>query len=60
MAQTGLEVKNHIIMSDGSSRFNLFTVPSVNVLGYRSLGLENIDILPVHKGSRPFRFDLIF
>lgn len=27
-------------MSDGSSRFNLFTVPSVNVLGYRSLGLE--------------------
>lgn len=47
-------------MSDGSSRFNLFTVPSVNVLGYRSLGLENIDILPVHKGSRPFRFDLIF
>ena len=60
LAQTGLEVKNHIIMSDGSSRFNLFTVPSVNVLGYRSLGLENIDILPAHKGSRPFRFDLIF
>ena len=60
LAQTGLEVKNHVIMSDGGSWFNLFTVPSINVLGYRNLGLKNIDILPAHKGSHPFRFDLIF
>ena len=60
LARTGLEVKNHVIMSDGSHWFNLFSVPSINVLGYRNLGLENIDILSPHKGSYPFRFDLNF
>ncbi len=60
LAKTELEVKNHIILSNGGSWFNLFSVPRINVLGYRNLGLENIDILSAHKGSHPFRFDLNF
>lgn len=60
LAKTDLEIKNRIIMTDGNSWFNPFIVPSINVLGYRNLGLKNIDILSDHKGSHPLRFDLNF
>lgn len=60
LAKTDLEVKNRIIMTDGKSWFDLFSIPSINLLGYRNLGLKNVDILSAHKGSHPLRFDLNF
>lgn len=59
--KTELEVKNHIIMSDGSSLFDIFTVPSINVLAYRNVGLQNIKFLPRKKTSNhPLLFELNF
>lgn len=59
--KTELEVKNHIIMSDGSSLFDLFTIPSINVLAYRNVGLQDIKFLPRKKASNhPLLFELSF
>lgn len=59
--KTELEVKNHIIMSDGSSWFDIFTVPTINVLAYRNVGLEEIKLLPPKKNSKhPLLFELSF
>ena len=59
--KTELEVKNHIIMSDGGSKFNIFTIPSINVLAYRNVGLEDLTFLPPKKNSKhPLLFELSF
>lgn len=60
LAKTNLEVKNRIIMTDGKSWFDLFSVPTINLLGYRNLGLKDVDILSAHKGSHPIKFELNF
>lgn len=44
--KTGLEVKNHIIMSNGSVWFNPFSVPSLNVLAYKKFGVNQVSFLP--------------
>lgn len=44
--KTGLEVKNHIIMSNGSVWFNPFSVPSLNVLAYKKFGVNSVRFLP--------------
>lgn len=59
MINTGLEVKNRVILSDGRQWFNPFTIPSINVLGYKALGLKHfvrLDQSP--SGSYPFLFSL--
>lgn len=43
--RTGLEVKNHVILSDGSNRFNPFGVPSLNVLAYKNFGVKEVRFL---------------
>ncbi len=60
LAKTDLEVKNRIIMTDGKSWFNPFYIPTINLLGYRNLGLKDVDILSAHKGSYPIKFELNF
>ncbi len=43
--KTGLEVKNHIILSNGNVKFNPFSVPSFNVLAYKNFGVSNVCFL---------------
>lgn len=57
MVQTGLEVKNRVILSNGRRWFNLFALPTINVLGYKALGLESVKRLEQSpNGSYPFLF----
>lgn len=58
--RTGLEVKNRVLMTDGRRRLNFFTVPAINVLAYRDVGLGKVEVLPEIRGSRPFFFELNF
>ena len=59
MINTGLEVKNRVILSDGSQWFNPFTIPSINILGYKALGLKHFERLEQSpSGSYPFLFSL--
>ena len=44
--KTGLEVKNHIILSNGKYRFNPFSIPSFNLLAYKNFGVNNLRFLP--------------
>ena len=60
LIDTGLEVKNRIILSDGQRTFDLFKAPQINVLGYKTLGLKDVEILGTPKeGRRRFLFRLI-
>lgn len=43
---TSLEVKNKIILSDMIVKYNPFVVPSINILGYKYMGVEDINFLP--------------
>lgn len=60
LTDTGLEVKNRIILSDGKYLFNPFARPTINVLGYKALGLERIKFLN-KSGNRhyPLLFRLV-
>ena len=59
--KTGLEVKNRIIMSDGSVWFNPFSVPSLNVLAYKKFGVKNVSFLPKEKNNyHPLLIELSF
>ena len=49
--KTGLEVKNRIIMSDGSVLFNPLSVPSLNILAYKKFGVKDVSFLP-KEGNR--------
>ena len=49
LIKSGLRVKNKIIHSDGISSFNLFNLPSINVLGYDNLGLNAVVFAPKSK-----------
>lgn len=59
--ETNLEVKNRIIFSVGKIRFNPFITPSINVLGYKNMGLNKIRFLP-KSGSKkhPITFKISF
>ena len=57
--KTDLEVKNRIILSDGTAYFNPLSSPSLNLLGYKALGVKNIDFLPKEDNSGyPILFEL--
>lgn len=59
--KTGLEVKNHVILSNGKYRFNLFSVPSFNLLAYKNFGVSNVRFLPKNGNKRyPLLFELTF
>ncbi len=42
LQDTALEVKNRILLSDGESLFSPFSIPSVNILAYKNIGIRNI------------------
>lgn len=57
--ETGLEVKNRIIMSDGRRLFDPLAVPCLNVLGYKAMGVRRIEFLERQKnGWYPVLFKL--
>lgn len=61
LVKTGLEVKNHVILSDGSDWFNPFSVPSLNILAYKNFGVERLDFLPLKKNPKhPLLIELTF
>lgn len=61
LADTELEVKNRIILSDGRHLFNPLQIPEINVLGYKALGLADIDFLSeADSGGYPILFKLRF
>ena len=45
LRQSGMEVKNRVILSDGKSFFNPLVKPSIYLLGYKTLGVEQISFL---------------
>ena len=53
LKKTALEVKNHIILSDGRYRINPFAVPTFYILGYRNVGVSDITFLP-RKNAKTF------
>lgn len=58
---TGLEVKNRIILTDGKFRFNPFTFPTINVIGYKNLGLDKISFLAKNSNEKhPILFRISF
>lgn len=58
LSDTDLEVKNGVILSDGNSRFDIFTQPSINVLGYKTLGLSEVKFLD--KSAKNAHYPLLF
>lgn len=59
MRSTGLEVKNKVILSNGTQKFNILALPTINVLGYKALGVDEIAHLEKSpSGSYPFLFSL--
>lgn len=46
MIETGLQVKNYMVYSDGEKSFSFFNVPTVNVLGFDNIGIRSFDFLP--------------
>lgn len=59
LTDTELEVKNRIILSDGRHLFNPLQIPELNVLGYKALGLVDIDFLSEQEsGGYPILFKL--
>lgn len=61
LASTNLEVKNRVIMTNGKLRFNPFVIPTINIVGYKKLGLEKITFLPKFKSKKhPILFEVSF
>lgn len=59
LSQSGMEVKNRVILSDGKSFFNPLVKPSIYLLGYKTLGIEQISFLDRGDGkSYPILFKL--
>ena len=55
LRESGLEIKNRVILSNGTEKINIFRRPTLNVLGYKTLGLNEIKIL-----SEPTTGDYLF
>lgn len=49
LINTDLDVKNRILFSDGEQYFRLFTVPTINVLGFKNIGIRRLKFLPESK-----------
>lgn len=59
--KTGLEVKNRVILSNGSCWFNPFGVPSLNVLAYKNFGVKDVSLLNKDGNARhPLLVELSF
>ena len=59
--KTGLEVKNRVILSNGSCWFNPFGVPSLNVLAYKNFGGNDVSLLNKDGNARhPLLVELSF
>lgn len=44
LEKTELKVKNSIILCDGETRYNIFNYPSINLLAYKNVGINQIKI----------------
>lgn len=55
--ESGMEVKNRFILGGGKSFFNPLSKPTINVLGYKALGVEDISRLEKNTGY-PLLFKL--
>lgn len=49
LIETGLQVKNHIIYSDGEKPFSFFNIPTVNILGFDNIGINHLQFRPETK-----------
>lgn len=60
LAKTDLKVKNRIIYTDGFYKFNPLVKPTINLLGYKNIGINKIRILDTDEGSDsyPILFDI--
>lgn len=43
LQKTALEVKNRVLLTNGESLFSPFSVPSINLLAYKNIGIRNIN-----------------
>ncbi|MDD4556085.1 MAG: hypothetical protein PHE89_01970 [Alphaproteobacteria bacterium] len=59
--KTHLEVKNRIIMGGNRYFFNPFSIPTINLLGYKEMGINEISFLKkAHTQETPILFDLSY
>ena len=59
LEKTGLEVKNHILLSNGETLFNPFVAPSLMVLAYKDFGIRDISFLPAKgNGAHPLFIEM--
>ena len=56
LQKTALEVKNRIIMTDGSHFFSPFSAPTINLLAYKNIGIRSINVFSAKKKS-PLHID---
>lgn len=57
LTETGLEVKNHIVYSDGKKSFSFFNVPTLNILAYDNIGIRRFEF---DSQTRSFDIGLAF
>ena len=57
LSDTGLQVKNRVLFTDGKDYFKFFVVPSVNVLGFDNIAVRRLKFMP---DSKSFDIKLVF
>jgi len=45
LQETALEVKNKILLTNGENLFSPFSVPSINLLAYKNIGIRQISFI---------------
>lgn len=59
LRQTGLQVKNHILLTDGYKVFSPLAVPTINLLAYKNVGISKISYQHSQNGEPLLiKFDL--
>ena len=46
LTKTDLSVKNKIIFSDGRKKFSFWNIPSINLISFKNIGLNSIQVQP--------------
>ncbi len=55
---TALEVKNKVLLSNGKRIFSPFSVPSINLLAYKNIGIRKISYINAdNQKNQPFTID---
>ncbi|MBQ8436269.1 MAG: hypothetical protein IJX20_01320, partial [Alphaproteobacteria bacterium] len=53
LQNTALEVKNRILLSDGENLFSPFSIPSINILAYKNIGIRQISFKSNNESQHP-------